>query len=72
MYDVNATSSKQITNGKYEVQQVVLSNDKKYFYITTNEIHPGEKHLYKINIDGSNKEKLTTFTGANNTTISPR
>jgi dipeptidyl aminopeptidase/acylaminoacyl peptidase len=71
VYDVNTKSSKQITNGKYEVQQVILSNDKKYFYITTNEIHPGEKHLYKINIDGSNKEKLTTFTGANNTTIAP-
>jgi dipeptidyl aminopeptidase/acylaminoacyl peptidase len=71
VYDVNAKSSKQITNGKYEVQQTMLSNDKKYFYITTNEIHPGEKHLYKINIDGTNKERLTTFEGANNTIISP-
>jgi dipeptidyl aminopeptidase/acylaminoacyl peptidase len=73
LYIANATTkeSKQITTGNYEVQQVNISNDKKYFYITTNEINPGEKHLYKINIDGSGKEKLTSWTGANNTILSP-
>lgn len=62
---------KAITSGKYEVQQVQLSKDKKYFYITTNEVHPGEQHFYKLQIADGKKEKLTTMTGANQVVVSP-
>lgn len=62
---------KAITSGKYEVQQVQLSKDKKYFYITTNEVHPGEQHFYKLQIADGKKEKLTTMTGANLVVVSP-
>lgn len=62
---------KAITSGNYEVQQVQLSKDKRYFYITTNEVHPGEQHLYKLQIADGKKEKLTTMTGANQVVVSP-
>lgn len=73
LYTVNVITNekKALTSGKYEVQQVQLSKDKKYFYISTNEVHPGEQHYYRLTIADGKKEKLTTMTGANQVTLSP-
>jgi dipeptidyl aminopeptidase/acylaminoacyl peptidase len=73
LYTVNVITGdkKALTSGKYEVQQVQLSTDKKYFYITTNETHPGEQHCYRLAIADGKKEKLTTLRGANQVTLSP-
>ena len=69
--NVNTSERKALTAGKYEVQQAQLSNDKKYFYITTNEVHPGEQHFYRLTIADGKKEKITAMTGANQVSISP-
>jgi dipeptidyl aminopeptidase/acylaminoacyl peptidase len=73
IYSVNVLTGQKrtITSGKYEVQQVQLSKDKKYFFITTNEIHPGEQHFYRLSIADGRKDKFTSMTGANQVTISP-
>jgi dipeptidyl aminopeptidase/acylaminoacyl peptidase len=73
LYKVNvATGNKtQITSGKYEVQQADLSSNKKYFYITTNEVHPGEQQFYRLSVNGGKAERITTLTGSNQVTISP-
>ena len=73
LYTINITTAekKALTAGKYEVQQAQLSKDKKYFYITTNELHPGEQHFYRLTIADGKKEKITTMTGANQVAISP-
>ena len=73
LYAVNISTGekKAITSGKYEVQQAQLSKDKKYFYITANEVHPGEQHFYRVSIADGKKEKITTMTGANQVTVSP-
>ncbi|SRR5579871_455715 len=73
LYSANVVSGekKQLTNGKYEVQKAQLSNDKKYFYIITNEANPGEQQFYRLSIAGSKAERITTMTGANEVTISP-
>ncbi|MFC5411027.1 prolyl oligopeptidase family serine peptidase [Larkinella bovis] len=73
LYTVNVeTGAKtQLTKGKFEVQQVQLSNDKKFFYLTTNEVHPGEQHFYRMAVTGGERIKLTTMTGANDVTLSP-
>ncbi|RYF77703.1 MAG: S9 family peptidase, partial [Cytophagaceae bacterium] len=49
LYSMNVLTGQrtQLTKGKFEVQQVVLSADKKTFYLTTNEVHPGEQHFYR-------------------------
>jgi len=70
-YDVSTGTRKAITSGKFEVQSVDLSRYKKFFYLITNEVHPGEKHLYKMPVAGGKAEKLTTLTGANEVTLSP-
>lgn len=73
LYTLHATSGekKALTNGNYEVQQAQLSNDKKHFYITTNEVHPGEKHFYRFTIANGNVERMTTMTGSNQVSLSP-
>ena len=73
IYSVNVITGekKAITEGNYEVQQARLSNNKKYFYITTNEVHPGEQQFYRLTISNGKKERITTMTGANNVAVSP-
>lgn len=73
LYSVDIISGKKtaLTSGKYEVQQAALSKDKKYFYLTTNEIHPGEKQFYKLPVAGGKAEKITSMTGAHEISISP-
>jgi dipeptidyl aminopeptidase/acylaminoacyl peptidase len=70
-YNAATDTKKALTFGKYEVQQVELSRSKKHFYITTNQVHPGEKHVYRLLVSGGKTEQLTTSTGAHDFTISP-
>lgn len=69
--NVHTREKKALTSGKYEVQRSILSKDKKYFYLTTNEVHPGEQHFYRLPVGGGKAERLTTMTGANQVSLSP-
>ena len=73
IYSINVETldRKTFTSGKYEVLQSDLSFDKKYFYITTNEVDPGEQQFYRLNVSNNKKERITTLTGANQVSISP-
>jgi len=70
-YDFVSKTRKALSAGNYEVLKSFLSHDKKYFYILTNEEHPGKKHLYRIRTDGSEKKKLTTMDGDYEISLSP-
>jgi acetyl esterase/lipase/uncharacterized membrane protein len=70
-YQTTTAIKTQLTKGDYEVQRLVLSKNKKYFYLLTNEEHPGKQNWYRINIDGSNKEKITAMTGGYEIEMSP-
>ena len=73
LYTLNVTTKekKALTSGNYEVLNVQLSKSKKYFYITTNEVHPGEQHFYRLPVTGGKAEQMTTFTGCNQANLSP-
>lgn len=73
LYTVNVITKekKALTSGNYEVQKTELGASKKYFYLTTNEVHPGEQQLYRLPVTGGKAERLTTLTGSNLATISP-
>lgn len=71
LLDIIANKKQALTSGNFEVQSAQLSRDKKSFYITTNEVHPGEKHFYKLSAVGGNPERITTMTGANEVNLSP-
>ena len=71
VYDFTTKKRQALTSGNYEVQNVELSNDKKFFYLTTNEPHPGERHFYRMPVNGGKSEKLTSSIGANEVSLSP-
>ncbi|MEP7267094.1 MAG: prolyl oligopeptidase family serine peptidase, partial [Saprospiraceae bacterium] len=70
-YDFNSKSTKAITKGNYEVLAAILSEDKNIFYVTTNEVHPGEQQFYQLPVNGGTATRITSMIGAHNVTISP-
>lgn len=73
LYTIDITNNKKeaLTSGRFEVQKVVLPRSKQFFYITTNEVDPGEKHLYRLPVNGGKAERLTTMPGAHEFVLSP-
>ncbi len=73
LYTANADGSdrRQLTQGKWEVLDVQLSNDEKTFFIHTNEGSPFEEHLYRMSVNGGAREKITSASGRHVVTISP-
>ncbi len=73
LYTMNISSGakKQLTSGKYEVQSVRLSNDKKNFYLSANQEHPGITHYYRLPVSGGTLVKLTSMKGGNEVSLSP-
>ena len=75
LYTVDANASqpaaKQLTQGKWEIESVALSHDRKTFYITSSEQHPGERHLYAMSIGGGARTKITSMVGSNQSEVSP-
>lgn len=71
MVNVVTKNKNQLTSGKFEVQDVVLSKDKKTFYITANKEHPGITHFYRLSVNGGNLEQITTMKGGNEVSLSP-
>jgi dipeptidyl aminopeptidase/acylaminoacyl peptidase len=70
-YDMTTGRKQVLTSGNYEVQRVELSRDKRVFYLTTNEVHPGEKQFYRLPVAGGKAERLTQMTGAHEVSVSP-
>lgn len=70
-YQVSGKKTSPITSGNFEVQQAQLSTDRKYFYITSNEPHPGEQHFYRIRLSDNQRTQLTKGEGSHQVTLSP-
>jgi dipeptidyl aminopeptidase/acylaminoacyl peptidase len=69
--DVITGQKRQLTSGKWEVQSLLLSKDKKTFYFTANIIHPGITHFYRISSTGGAPVQITSMKGGNQVTLSP-
>ena len=69
--DVIAGEKKALTKGKYEIYSPQISRDKKYWYFSSNEVHPGERHFYRMPINGGKAVQITSMTGSNQVTLSP-
>ena len=69
--DINTGDKKQLTNGKWEVQNLQLSNDKKTFYFNANINHPGDYQFYRLPVNGGNIVRLTSMKGDNEVQLSP-
>ncbi len=60
-----------LTSGNWEVTGANLSADRSKVFLTTNEVHPGERHFYTMSVDGGPRTKITTMVGSNDVTLSP-
>jgi dipeptidyl aminopeptidase/acylaminoacyl peptidase len=60
-----------LTSGNWEVTGADLSADRTRVFLTTNEVHPGERHFYTMSVDGGPRTKITTMVGSNDVTLSP-
>ena len=73
LYLLNVTSQekKAMTSGNFEVFDPFLSKDKKSWYLTTSEVHQGERHFYRMPLMGGKMEQLTSMEGENQVVLSP-
>jgi len=78
LYTLDASAAepaaRQLTQGKWEIESLSLSPDKKKFYITSTEVHPGERHIYSMAVDvsgGGARTRLTSMTGGSAGVVSP-
>lgn len=71
LVDVTTREKKALTSGKFEVFDPFLSKDKKFWYLTTSEVHPGERHFYRMPLWGGKMEQLTAMEGENQVVLSP-
>jgi dipeptidyl aminopeptidase/acylaminoacyl peptidase len=62
---------KPLTEGKWEIEDITVSDDKKSFYMTTSEVSPFERHLYRMPIAGGARTKLTSAAGRHDAEASP-
>ncbi|HEX5069653.1 MAG TPA: S9 family peptidase, partial [Vicinamibacterales bacterium] len=75
LYSVDMSAAKPaaraLTSGSWEVTDARLSNDRRTVFLTTNEVHPGERQFYTMSVDGGPRTRITTMTGSNEATVSP-
>lgn len=73
VYTMNADTKKTeaLTSGEFEIYDPKISNDKKRWYFTANQNHPGDRQFYSMPINGGKLTPLTTMTGNNEVTLSP-
>jgi dipeptidyl aminopeptidase/acylaminoacyl peptidase len=62
---------KPLTSGKWEVDDVVISDDKSSLFYTSSEGSLYERHFYRMPIAGGPTAKLTTQPGVHNAVASP-
>ena len=68
---VETATPVQLTSGKWEVAAAEIARDGRKFYLTTSEVHPGERHLYSLPLDGGARTKITAMVGSNQAEVSP-
>ncbi len=71
LLSLKSKNKKQLTQGNWEVRDVILSNDSMSFYITTNTRHPGNREFYNVNISTGEMSGILIKDGAHEVVLSP-
>jgi dipeptidyl aminopeptidase/acylaminoacyl peptidase len=75
LYSLDVTAPKPepraLTSGRWEVTDARLSRDRRTVFLTTNEVHPGERHFYTMPLDSGVRTRVTSMAGSNEVTVSP-
>lgn len=71
-YDYSGNLKNQVTNGDWEVTYVhTVDYGQNKIYFNSTETSPLQRHLYSVDFDGENKQKLTEVEGTHNITMGP-
>ncbi|MFO7998781.1 MAG: prolyl oligopeptidase family serine peptidase, partial [Bacteroidales bacterium] len=69
--DLITGEKKALTSGPFEIYGPQLSDDKKNWYFSSNEVHPGERHFYSMPVEGGIRTQVTTGEGHHDVALSP-
>ncbi|MCC6317786.1 MAG: S9 family peptidase [Gemmatimonadaceae bacterium] len=69
--NVDGSDRRQLTQGKYEVLSARISDDQRWFELTTSEVSPFEQHFYRMPVAGGPTERITTAVGGHQVVVSP-
>ena len=73
LYTLNTTTKikTQLTRGKWEIHEAILSHDGNRFYITANMSHPGNRGFYYLDIKAQKTVPVLTNDGYHEVVLSP-
>ena len=73
LYTMSASGGNrtQLTSGKWEVDDVALSNDRRSFYLHTSEQSPFEEQFYRVPVTGGARTQITKTSGGHTVVASP-
>jgi len=71
LHHLPSRKTRQLTDGKFEVLQAKLSNDKRSFYVHANKEGPFEIHFYRIDSKTASWTKLSQRKGRHEVILSP-
>ena len=63
--------ARALTSGNWEVTDAKLSADRRTVFLTTTEVHPGERQFFTMAAEGGPLTRITTSAGAHDVTVSP-
>ena len=67
----DGSDRKQLTSGKWEVDEARVSSDGRWFYFASSEVSPFERHFYRMSVNGGKRERITTVKGGHDVSVSP-
>lgn len=71
LVNIKTKQRRALTSGAFEISSLSLSRDKKRWYFTSNEVHPGEYHFYSMPLLGGARTRITSLVGENQVALSP-
>lgn len=73
LYTTNADGAdrRQLTQGRWEVLDVRVSEDKRYFELHTSQVSPFERHFYRMPVTGGATERITAQPGGHTVVVGP-
>ncbi|RMG69289.1 MAG: S9 family peptidase [Bacteroidetes bacterium] len=70
-YDAEGELVKALTKGEWAIDEIVgVDEENGFIYYTSTEVSPLERHLYRINLMGKKKKRLTPAEGTHSITAS--
>ncbi len=72
LYTLDGKAPQQLTKGAWDVDQLLgVDETAGWLYYTSAEVHPRERQLYRVRLNGQSKQRLTTAAGWHSIDISP-